>query len=198
VGCKKCFGLREKVKLFNETREHYIDDLRVGDDSMALSFDERASASPYVDRIWRSYSERDGSFTSIAAVHWELVVTKYRGKTTMTLRGPETKATRADFPAEAEWFGIDFKLGAFMPHLPPGNVVNLKDIRLPEVTSTSFWLHSSAWEFPSYENADTFVDRLVRQGLLIHDPVVQAALQGHPQDISVRSVQYHFLHSTDP
>ena len=42
-----------------------------------------------------------------------------------------------------------------------------RDANLPEATSTSFWLSGSAWQFPTYENAETFVDRLVRDGLLV-------------------------------
>ncbi|WP_244422605.1 hypothetical protein [Ktedonobacter racemifer] len=49
---------------------------------------------------------------------------------------------------------------------------------LPEVTCNTFWLSSSAWEFPTSDNAEIFVNRLVRAGLLAHDPVVEAALQG--------------------
>lgn len=37
---------------------------------------------------------------------------------------------------------------------------------------------------------------LVRKGLLVHDPVVKAVLQGHPQDLSVRTIQRHFLQAT--
>jgi hypothetical protein len=87
---------------------------------MSLTFEERPSDSPSVARIWRSHSERDGSFTSIASIYWEMGVTKYRGKTMLTVRGLETKATSmGDYPAGMEWFGIDFKSGTFMPHLPP-------------------------------------------------------------------------------
>ena len=67
---------------------------------------------------------------------------------------------------------------------------------MPEATSHSFWLHGSAWEFPSYENADTFVDRLVREGLLVHEPIVDAALQGHLKELSLRSIQRRFIRAT--
>ena len=84
---------------------------------MNFNFDERLSDSPFVEKLWRTQSERSGSFTSTAASNWEMVITTYQGKTTLTVRGPETKATPADCPADAEFFGIVFKLGTFMPHL---------------------------------------------------------------------------------
>jgi methylphosphotriester-DNA--protein-cysteine methyltransferase len=41
-----------------------------------------------------------------------------------------------------------------------------------------------------------FVDRLIRQGILVHDPVVEVAIQGHTPDMSIRSLQYRFLQAT--
>ena len=164
---------------------------------MTFILEERPSDSSLVETIWRAQSERAGSFISVAASHWEMVVTKYRGKTTFTVRGPETKATPLHYQwTDAEWLGIRFKLGAFMPHLPPGDLRDRRDVNLPEATSKSFWLQGSAWQFPNYENADIFVDRLVREGLLVRDPVVDAVLQGHPQALSIRSIQYRFLQAT--
>jgi AraC-like DNA-binding protein len=162
---------------------------------MNFIFDERPLASPFVETIWRTQSEYAGSFTSLAVSHWEIVVTRHKGKTTFTVRGPETKATPALCPQDAEFFGIKFKLGAFMPHLPVRNLVD-GAANLPEATSQSFWLHGSAWQFPDYENADPFVDWLVRDGLLVRDPIVDAALQGQVQELSLRSVQRRFLQAT--
>jgi len=36
----------------------------------------------------------------------------------------------------------------------------------------------------------------VREGLLVRDPIVDAVLQGHPQALSIRSLQYRFLQAT--
>lgn len=60
---------------------------------MIFNFEERLSDSPFVDRIWRTQSERTGDFLSVAASQWEMLVSKYQGETTITVRGPETKAT---------------------------------------------------------------------------------------------------------
>src|SRR5690606_10846963 len=125
--------------------------------------------------------------------HSEMVVTTYRGRTTITVRGPETKASPAPIPEEAEFFGIVFKMGTFMPHLLPKNLADLHDLTLPEATNQSFWLLGAAWEIPTYDNADTFINRLARQEILVHDPVVDAMLQGQPLDLSPRAAQYRFL-----
>jgi hypothetical protein len=163
---------------------------------MFLSFEDRLSESPLVERVWRSRSDRAGVFLSVAASHFEIAVTRHRGKTFLTLRGPETKATTADCPAEGDWLGIRFKLGTFMQRLMPGHLRDRRDVTLPDATSRSFWLNGSAWEYPTFENADTFVKRLVQKGIITRDPAVDAALRGCGNVVSLRSAQRHFLQAT--
>jgi hypothetical protein len=164
--------------------------------AMVLSFDERASDSPFVERIWRSRSEAGGEFVSMAACHVELAVTRLRGRLFMTVRGPETRATTADCPAEGEWLGIRFKLGTFLPAFLPGDLKDRHDVTLPDAASRSFWLNGSAWEYPNFENAEAFVARLARQGIIVRDRGVETALEGDPGRASVRSAQRHFLRTT--
>ncbi len=163
---------------------------------MLLAFTDRLSDSPFVDRVWRSHSERAGGFVSVAQSHFEMVVTRHRGRTFITLRGPETTATAAECPAEGEWVGIRFALGTFMPGMTPGTLKDRQDATLPGATARSFRLDGSAWDYPTFENADTFVARLARRGLIARDFVVEAMLQGHGRRLPVRSAQRHFLHAT--
>ena len=162
---------------------------------MIFNFEEKPSDSPYVAVVWRNHCERGGHFVSMATSHWQMVITKYEGKTKLTVRGPETKATPAYCPPGAEHFGIYFKHGVLMPKLP---AIQLRDgmLDLPEARSDSFWLNGSSWQFPNYENVDTFVERLVRDELLEHEPLVDSALQAQPAVLSVRSVQRRFLKAT--
>ena len=169
---------------------------------MPFILEERPSDSSFVQAVWHNQSERAESFISTAGTHWEMVMMRYQGRSTLTVRGPETKATPADVPADAEWLGITFKLGTFLPDFPPGSLLDREDMNLPETTGRSFWLGGSTWEFPTYENADTFVDRLVRAELLVRDPLVEDALHAvdsplrHPLDLSPRALQYRFQRAT--
>jgi hypothetical protein len=163
---------------------------------MLISFDDRISDSPFVERIWCSRSERAGTFLSVAASNFEMVVTRHRGRTFLTVRGPETKATLADCPAEGEWLGIRFKLGTFMPQLVPRALFDRRDVTLPDATGSSFWLNGSAWEYPDLENVETFVARLARKGIITRDAIVDAAVRGEWHEGSLRSYQRHFLRAT--
>src|ERR1044071_6930957 len=159
---------------------------------MFFTLEERPSDLSFVEAVWRNRSERSESFISTAGTHWEMVWMRHKGQTTLTVRGPETKATPADFPAEAEWLGITVKLGTFMPDFLPGGLLDRQDVNLPAGTGKSFWLSGATWEFPTYENADTFVDYLVRAELLVCDPLVEAAMRAAPLDLSPRALQYRF------
>ena len=166
-----------------------------GADQMII-FEDRLSDSPLIERVWRSHSDRAGTFRSIAAATFEMVVSHHTGRTFFTLRGPETQATRAELPAEGEWFAIRFKVGTFVPHLPPGHLTDRRDVTLPEATRHSFWLNGSAWDYPDFQNAETFVNSLVKKGILVRDPVVDAALADGAEALPARTLQRHFLRAT--
>ena len=162
---------------------------------MPLEFDERFSDSPYVERIWRTQSEVAGNFTSVATHHWMMVVTHLQGTITLDIQGPETKPTAAYCPSDGDWLGIVFKFGTFMPRFPVDKIIN-GSVVLPEACGQSFWLHGAAWQFPTYENADTFVHRLVREGLLIREPDVTTLLRDQVNHQSWRSAHRHFQRAT--
>jgi AraC-like DNA-binding protein len=158
-------------------------------------FEHQESRGPLVEKIWRTRSVPVERFISVAESHWEIVVTSLDDNTYLSLLGPQTKATTAPIPQDAEFFGIQLRHGVFMPNLPAGELVD-DAIHLPDATGTTVWLDGSAWELPTYDNADVFVNRLVRAGLLVHDPIVEAALRGEVNDRSVRSVQRRVLAAT--
>jgi AraC-like DNA-binding protein len=163
---------------------------------MDLICEERLSDAPFVERVWHSQGEQAGPFISMAEIECGMVVTKFRSQTIITLRGPATKATPAFCPPDAEFIGIQFKPGVFVRDLPAQIVMDRQDINLPDASSTSFWLDGSAWEYPNYENADTFVDWLVDEDILEYDPLVDEVLRGHLVDLSLRTVQRRFLRAT--
>ena len=125
---------------------------------------------------------------SIAAANFEMAVTRHKGKTFLTLRGPETRATAADCPAEGTWLGIRFRLGTFMPRLTPEELRDHHDVTLPDASGRSFWLDGSAWEYPDFDTAENFVARLVQKGIITRDPMVDAVMR-HEQPRAVPSIR---------
>jgi len=161
-----------------------------------IVFDERLSDSPCVERVWTAHSERAGEFLSVAASNCELVVSRYRDQTFLTVRGPETRMTTIDCPADGEWVGIRFKPGTYLPQFLPGTLRDRNDVTLPNASSRSFWLGGSAWEYPTFENADTFAARLLEKGVIARDRITEAVVRGELHDLSLRSAQRHFRRVT--
>lgn len=162
---------------------------------MSIIYEERSSDSPYVETIMRGRTVSDGSQIRPSEVHWHMVFTRHNGRVHPIFVGPWTIAGVASWGEGAEILWIKFSLGSFMPHLPPRDFLDV-ETSLPRAASNSFWLKGSAWQFPDYDNVETFIDRLVREDVLVHDPVVKAVLQGHPSEMASRTVRHRFLRAT--
>ena len=155
----------------------------------------RGSDSPYVDTIMHGRTLSDDSPVRPAECQWHMVFVKKDGESQAVFVGPWTTTGVAHFKKGAEILWIKFGLGTFMPHMPLGKFSDAETV-LPDASSRSFWLKGSAWELPGHENAETLVERLVRGGVLVRDPLVDAALRGRPQDLSPRTVRHRFLRAT--
>jgi AraC-like DNA-binding protein len=161
-----------------------------------IHFEDRPSDHPFVEKVWRCHSDRADTFLSVAANSFEIAITRLGGKSFLTLRGPETTASALDCPAEGEWFCVRFKVGTFMPRFLPGSLRDHNDVTLPAATGHSFWLNGSVLEYPNFDNAEIFVKRLAKSGIVLRDPIVDDTLLRRPCKLSLRSGQRHFLRST--
>jgi hypothetical protein len=158
--------------------------------------ENRIEPSDFVERIWRTPAVPDKAMISVAVPHWQIVVVKSsRGPTSVFVRGPETRATIVEIPQDADFIGIEFKLGTFMPALPVETLVGVGR-KLDAASRTKINLAGSNWEIPSFENAADFVARLARDGALVRDRVVEQTLRRKPVAITERSVQRRFLRAT--
>jgi hypothetical protein len=163
---------------------------------MDAVYESRRSDSPYVHTIWRVGVEHDNSPVCPADSRWNLLFARRGSQARVTVEGPTTQHVPKNQFEGSEFLVIKFHLGIYMPRLPVSDVVNT-DALLPEAAGKTFWLNGSAWEYPSFENVETFVARLAREGLLVREPVVAAVLQDQqPQPVSFRTVRRRFLTST--
>jgi hypothetical protein len=163
---------------------------------MLLKFEQRLSDSPFVERVWRSYSTAAGWFYSMAEPNLELVVARVDGGALVILRGPVTRASVADCPAGGEWLGVRFRMGAHLPGLPTGSLRDHRSLVLPDAGHERFWLGDRAWEIPTYDNAEALVDRMAAARVIVRNDIVDRAFDGAKRDITLRSVQRRFLHTT--
>jgi hypothetical protein len=155
---------------------------------MPVEVEHRGSGSPYVARVWRGRTSGTDEMTSIATSTWELVFWDDRGVVRAAVRGPETGPTAVGIDGESESFGITFAHGTSMPILPVGRLVDsAAGIACPD--GRTFLLGGEGWEIPDFDNAEQFVDKLVRAGLLTRDPLVGEVVWGGIARVGTRSVQ---------
>ena len=82
-----------------------------------------------------------------------------------------------------------------MPAIPLARLVDAV-VTVPAATPSSVWLGGSRWEIPTRTNADVFVDRLVRQGVVVRDPVVAESFQADVDGVSTRTLQRRVARAT--
>lgn len=162
---------------------------------MSILYEERLSDAPYVERVTHGRTASDGSAIRPAECHWHMVFVNHMGGTHPVIVGPWTTAGVASWAEGAEILWVKFKLGVFMPRLPAHNFLNAETI-LPQGACRSFHLDGAVWQFPTYENVDTFVNQLVRNEVLVHDPLVDHVRHGRVPDMPSRTVRHRFAQAT--
>jgi AraC-like DNA-binding protein len=162
---------------------------------MTLAVQQRPSDSPYIEAVMHGYTESDGSTTRPAEINWHMVLMKHRGSTKLLVVGPLSTSGVASWAADAELLWIKFKLGTFMPNRPVRHFLDA-ETPLPSAAHQAFWLNNSTWQFPTFDNVETFVNHLVHDEALTFDSLVPDILQGHIPDIAPRTVRHRFLRAT--
>ncbi len=138
-----------------------------------LSIDLVSGPAGPLARVWTARCDSPTEFSSIASVNPGIGFVRVGGATAVHLRGPQTKATTLSCPRDAEYFGADFRLGAYLPMFPPARLANLQDAVLPTLADGRIVLDGRAWQMPAAQNLEVFIDRLKRAGLLVFDPLVE-------------------------
>lgn len=164
--------------------------------SNLIEFQEQNSNSTHVLQLWRSRSICEGEFISVAYPQWEIVFARVAGKLNAVIRGAETVATKATVPADGSWLGIRFRSGVFIKGINY-SLIRDSSVEIPIANTNHIWLNGQKWEIPTFENADNFIARLTRHGVLMLDPIVSSALKNETKaNDNLRSRQRHFMQST--
>ncbi|WP_433789376.1 helix-turn-helix domain-containing protein [Actinoplanes sp. CA-252034] len=162
---------------------------------MGLRFGTRRSDSPWVDSVWTCTSDRVTTMTSVAGVRWGLVFWERAGRAFAGVTGPETRTGTAPVPEGATFTGIEFAVGTSLRAIATPALVD-GGIELPDTTRRTFRLDGSRWATPGPDDAEALVDRLVRAGIVVRDPLVAELLRGGRPAVSGRTVERRFRAAT--
>lgn len=134
------------------------------------AFRDAASYEHYVAQLGRSRRWTDGTLKAFL---------------TRIKRPPEILRLS---PTAALWWDVDNAV-------PILSLVD-HDLTLPHSLGNYVRLNGSTFEIPTYDNADAFVNKLAREGLLVSDRIVSAVLRGRETDLSQRSVERRVRRAT--
>lgn len=163
---------------------------------MGLDIEHRPSPSPHVARVWRATGEQTvAEMTAVAYARWDLVFWEVDGAMHVSVVGPSVRASTMPVPDASISFGINFELGTVLPQLQASRVVD-GDTQLPRVTRRGFHLAGSTWDLPTYDNAEAFVAALVREEVVVRDPLVADLHHDETVELSSRTAQRRFLAAT--
>lgn len=133
--------------------------------------------------------------TSVAAMCWGLVFWELDGTAYANVSGPETRTGTAPVPEGATFVGIEFAVGTSLRAVPTPALVDT-GVELPDSTHRTFRLDGVRWETPGPDDAEALVDRLVRAGAVVRDPLVAEVRRGHRPMVSGRTVERRFRAAT--
>jgi helix-turn-helix protein len=160
---------------------------------MGLIFNAVAGELPLVRRVWSASCDAATAFTSAAKATSMIAFARSDAGSTVHIRGPETSSTSLTCAEGWEFFGVELRLGAHLPLHPPSGLADLNDALLPTLPGDRILLDDREWEMPTAQNVDVFLDRLVRAGLLVFDPLVDDIRHGErPRSVSERVAQIRF------
>lgn len=162
---------------------------------MALRFQTRTSDSPWVDTVWTCTSDDVAEMTSVATVCWGLVFWEREGAAYANITGPETRTGTAPVPQGATFVGIEFAVGTSLRAVPMSALVD-GGVALAHATRRNFWLDGVRWESPGPDDAEALVERLVRAGAMVRDPLVTDLRRGRLPTVSGRTMQRRFRAAT--
>lgn len=162
---------------------------------MGLSTEVIRALDGPLDRIWSAQCDGRTDFSSLASVGPGIGFARVGGGSwAVHLRGPATRATTMTCSPDSEYFGVDFRLGAYLPAFPPVRLADLRDAVLPTLPDGRILLDGQSWEMPTPQNLDVFVHRLERAGLLVVDPLIEELRHGDtPRAMPERTAQSRFV-----
>ncbi|TDD05245.1 AraC family transcriptional regulator [Nonomuraea deserti] len=160
---------------------------------MGLIFNSVASELQLVQRVWSASCAATTGFSSAAKASSMIAFARGHDGLTVHVRGPETRGTSLTCLEGWEFFGVELRLGAYLPLYPPSGLIDLRDALLPILPGGRILLDNRDWEIPTEQNIDVFVNRLARAGLLFFDPLVDEIRHGErPRGMSERIAQIRF------
>lgn len=150
-------------------------------------WEQRASPIPEIRTVWRAYVEEAADYIDEASEHWGLsFIRRPDGSLAAELAGPRITSAHA---GESYW-GVELAADVVIPGVDKallrGAIAELL------VVDGQVALGGCRCRVPGWEELESFVARLVADGVLVADADIRRALNGDDRGLSRRSWQRRF------
>jgi hypothetical protein len=159
-------------------------------DSKSIAF----LGSPFVAAVSFMRVQRAGSMLVPPDGRWDLVFIRDAHGTRALRTGLTTRAVQLVHAGTEEILAISFKASAKI--VTVDSVASLDKGYVLPGDHSRFAIGGDIFEIPTVDNADAFVERLKKRGLLKANPRIQAILDGEPLAVSARTLQRQFKLAT--
>jgi hypothetical protein len=156
-----------------------------------VAFIER---SPFVAKVSFMSVDRAGETLIVPDGTWDLVFIQNQQGIRAVRTGLTTRAVRLRHRESEQILAISFKASVNIATVDP--VASLNNGYVLEGDRKKFRIAGEVFEVPAFSNADVFVQRLEKAGLLRTNRAVQSILDGQPIARSERTVQRQFKATT--
>lgn len=102
-----------------------------------------------------------------------------------------TRPVDLGYAPDDEYLAITFRPGVFMPKIAAGSMVD-RGVSLGVPVAGRFRIGAETVEVPSFDNAESMVERLIASGVLALDDVVDDFVHERARALEPRTVQRHF------
>jgi AraC-like DNA-binding protein len=151
----------------------------------------------FIETVWKTHNLSDGIYTATPDAAWDLILAiNPDGSKFVFIAGQATKPSDIPYKANSSSVVISFIPGAYMPAYPGDTMLDSIEM-LPNFDDEHFMLAGHTFAFPTYENAEELVDKLVNLRILKLDTIVDVATRSTKKPaLSERAIQRHFTRTT--
>lgn len=162
---------------------------------MTQQHTQRASAHPWIDRVWQTVCLDDGVYKATPDGSWDLILSvSPEGVPTVFLSGQATEPVEVPYLA-----GEHSVVISFAAHVCLVNEIAVRTgaaVRYLPVIDNRFEVDGTSLPLPTFENAEALIGQMIATDLLRSDDLVAKAFSENPRAASRRSVQLHFKRTT--
>ncbi|MHA7246839.1 helix-turn-helix domain-containing protein [Arthrobacter tecti] len=158
-------------------------------------WEQRASTSADIVTVWRAFADEDADYIDEASEHWGLsFIRRPDGSLAAELAGPRIEGLPIRSRVGEWYWGVELAAHAVIPGVDKA-LLRGAIAELP-VAGGRVTIGVRSYPVPEWEELETFVSRLLTDGVIVADANIRRALGGDDRGLSRRSWQRRFLSVT--